>query len=70
MHLEPVASRNLAAVGYDPLAAELQVLFRSGRLYSYAGVPDSVHRALMDAPSKGRFFHWWIRWRYPYRRLA
>ena len=68
MNLVPVVSSNLAAVGYDPAAGEMQIQFRNGRLYAYR-VPLSVYENLMNAGSKGRYFAYYIRWRYRGRRI-
>jgi hypothetical protein len=65
----PVSSRSLAAVGYDPLTSEMHILFKRGGLYAYPDVPPEVHAALMDAGSKGRYFYYFIRFRFRYRRL-
>lgn len=55
--LEPVQSSNLAAIGYDAAGALLIVVFSNGAKWKYEGVPAEVHQALMNAESKGRFFH-------------
>jgi hypothetical protein len=68
VNLVPVVSSNLAAVGYDPAVGEMHIEFRSGRIYSYR-VPYSVYEALMSAGSKGRYFSYYIRWRYRGRRI-
>jgi hypothetical protein len=65
----PVQSSNLRSVYYDAAANDLRIQFRGGRIYGYANVPPEVHRALMGAGSKGRYFHYNIRSRYRYRRL-
>ena len=59
VRMQPVESSNLAAVGYAPGddgAGTLYVKFKNGGLYAYAGVPASVHEALMGAASKGAHF--------------
>jgi hypothetical protein len=67
----PVASSNLAAVGYDPATGELRIRFHRGnRLYAYYGISAALHRGLMTAGSKGRFFAYYIRWRYRGHRLT
>ena len=62
-----VDSTTLAAVGYDEARELLQLEFCSGAVYLYFGVPLTVHQALLDAPSKGRYFNRAIRRRYSYR---
>lgn len=47
-------SSNIAGVGYDPEAAKLRVLFRSGGLYEYSNVPHQEFFALANADSVGK----------------
>ncbi|MCR2763746.1 KTSC domain-containing protein [Microbacterium sp. zg.B48] len=64
-----VDSSALASVGYDPQTAELEIEFVSGDVYRYFAVPARVHRDLLAAASKGRFFRDRIRDRYPAQRV-
>lgn len=68
MQRDPVDSSVLAALGYEETTSTLEVEFRSGRVYHYYAVPPSVYRALLSAPSHGRFFNNSIRGEYPYQR--
>ena len=63
----PVDSTNLESVGYENNT--LYVLFHSGGLYSYDGVPYSLYQSLMSAPSKGKFLSQYIKNSYPYKKL-
>ena len=65
-----VQSTTLATVAYDEAGELLQLEFCSRSIYLYFGVPAAVHRALLDAPSKGRYFNRAIRGRFPYRPIA
>jgi hypothetical protein len=47
------------------LEGTLEVEFKDGSIYSYAGVPTSVYKALMGAGSLGSYFNAEIRNRYP-----
>ncbi len=67
--MTPVESSSLAAVGFDGTVNELYVSFRNGTVHRYFQVPSSVHRALLSAPSIGRFFNETVRDRYPSQRL-
>lgn len=60
----PVESRAIAAVGYSKRLRALEIEFRNGAIYRYLDVPRSVHKALMKAPSKARFYHENIRGKY------
>jgi hypothetical protein len=66
----PVDSTSLASIGYDAASQTLEIEFRTGALYRYFAVPADVHRALMSAASKGRYFSQKIRDRYRFQRLT
>jgi hypothetical protein len=53
---------------YDPADRRLDILFVSGRLYSYHQVPPEVAEAMRRAFSKGEYFNAHIRDRYHYSR--
>jgi len=55
---------------YDPAAHELHIVFRSGRQYRYADVPESVYQAMKATLSKGEFFNTRIRGHYRFVRAA
>src|SRR6266571_2106797 len=61
---ERVQSSALTAVGYSKRLHALEIEFRNGAIYRYLNVPPSVHRALISAPSKARFYDENIRRKY------
>ncbi len=61
---QQVESRGLASVGYSKRLHALEIEFRRGGTYRYLEVPPSVHRALLDAESKARFYNQQIRGKY------
>jgi hypothetical protein len=61
MHMQPVSSSNIRAIGYDADTATLEVAFHDGGLYRYAHVPESIHRGLMSAASHGSYLHTYIK---------
>lgn len=65
MRRRPLESGAIASAGYDSDLAVLELEFTSGDVYRYYAVPPSVHRALFDADSAGRFFREHIRDVYP-----
>lgn len=69
MNRQPVSSSNLQSVGYDPSAQLLEIEFNSGSVYQYTGVPESIYAALMQAASKGSYFHDHIKDRYPTHKI-
>lgn len=52
----PVASSNIAAVGYDKEAHILEIEFHHGAIYQYVDVPEKVYEELMSSPSQGAYF--------------
>lgn len=64
-----MASRSLAAVGYDRISRTLEVEFVNGSVYQYFNVPAAVFAELLSAESAGRLFNSHIRGRYRYARV-
>ncbi|MEH6663594.1 MAG: KTSC domain-containing protein [Brevundimonas sp.] len=54
---------------YDEAARRLRIVFVSGDVYEYDGVPPEVIADFRAAPSRGRFFGPNIRDRYVFRRV-
>jgi hypothetical protein len=52
---------------YDPADQRLDVLFVSGKRYSYLGVPQELAQRMREAFSKGVFFNRHIRGRFDFR---
>ena len=57
MNRQHVVSSNLLSVGYDESSGTLEIEFRTGGIYQYFGVPNSIYIGLISADSKGRYFH-------------
>lgn len=69
----PVAampSTLVRSIRYDAQRSELEIVFQSGRIYVYEGVPETVAAAMRASFSKGEFFNREIRDRYSFRREA
>jgi KTSC domain len=65
-----VDSSMMASVGYDRARRTLEIEFQTGDIYEYLDVPRDVFRALLNASSKGRFFHAEIDGIYAFTQLA
>jgi hypothetical protein len=61
MQREAVESTTMRSVGYDQPNQVLEIEFQSGAVYQYLDVPPAIHKELMDAASKGRYFNHEIR---------
>ncbi len=53
---ERVQSRVIAKVGYSKRRHLLEIEFVNGAIYRYIDVPSSVHRELISAESKARYY--------------
>jgi hypothetical protein len=61
---EAVESTAIASIGYSKRLHALEIEFRNGAIYRYLEVAPSVHRDLMNAKSKARFYDENIRRKY------
>lgn len=53
---------------YDAAGKVLEVEFTTGAIYEYFGVPARVYHDFTAAPSRGRFFAFHFRDKFPYRK--
>ena len=58
------------SVSYSDLARTMEISFHNGTTYRYFGVPASIHRTLLSATSKGRYFAAAIRTRFRFERVS
>lgn len=61
-------SSDVKLISHDG-SSTLVVHFISGGIYEYYNVPKSVYDSFVSAPSKGKYLHAYIRYRYPYKRI-
>ena len=66
---ESVVSRGIASIGYSKRLHILEIEFMNGAVYRYLQVAPSVHRALMTADSKARYYGANIKGNYPSVRV-
>ena len=59
-----VRSSVISAIDYDSELLILFIKFKSGSLYKYYRVPESVFNGLLNARSKGTYFNSKIKERY------
>jgi hypothetical protein len=69
MNRTAVSSSNIRSIGYDGDHSLLEVEFKAGSLYQYAGVPAAEYKRFMNAPSKGSHFDQFIKDQYPTTRI-
>lgn len=65
-----VKSSNIKKVAYDNKLRDLTIVFINGnREYVYHNVPYGVYANLVNAQSKGEYFHSHIRFKYKYEEV-
>jgi hypothetical protein len=64
-----VASKGIASIGYSKRLHILEIQFVNGAVYRYLQVAPSVHRDLMAADSKARYYDANIKGNYPSLRV-
>lgn len=69
MDRQSVDSTDIKSVGYDPASKILEIEFHSGGIYQYLDVPDMVYSDLMNADSKGKYFHRYVKNVYNHRKV-
>jgi len=62
-------SETLEWAEYDGDLKVLKLKFKKGGVYRYEAVPPRVFRGLLEAPSKGRYFHDSIDQKYEFEKL-
>lgn len=70
MSRSPVASSNVASIGYDEPTETLEVEFTNGSVYQYFNVGSAIHEQLMQSPSIGQFLNLYIKNAYPFTRVG
>jgi hypothetical protein len=69
VRFKTVNSSMLRRVRYDPKNRFLDVVFRTGEIYRYQGVPPDEYNRLMNAESHGKYMQMHIIDRYEVVRL-
>lgn len=57
MYRQNVVSSDIKSVGYDSETRVLEIEFNTGNIYNYYDVPPNVYIELLEASSKGSYFH-------------
>lgn len=64
-----VNSSNLNSVDYNSINRTLTIKFNDLRVYEYYDVPQYIFEGLINAPSKGKFHHRYIKNSFAYNRI-
>ena len=70
MQREPVVSSNIRSIGYEDATQTLEIEFMNCWIYQYYNVREIIYSEMMKANSKGKFFYYYIKNRYPYSRVG
>ncbi|GAA0534431.1 lysyl-tRNA synthetase class 2 [Chitinophaga japonensis] len=60
----------VAHMSYDPAAATLRIVYVSGTVYDYKGVPPRVYDAMKKASSKGQYLNRHIKGKYDFVKVS
>lgn len=64
-----VNSSSLLRIRYDEKTNTLEIEFQGGRVYQYFDVPKGTFEALLQADSKGQYFHSQLKGQFRYARV-
>ncbi len=59
-----VNSTSIATIGFNQTRGVLEIQFVNGRVYRYVDVPKPIQQRFLQAPSRGKFYHEFIRGHY------
>jgi hypothetical protein len=65
-----IDSEAFRAVGYDDSTETLEVEFHDGDVYQYFSVPPVVYRDLLQAPSSGQYFAYFVKNTYRFSKVS
>ncbi|AXY77621.1 KTSC domain-containing protein [Paraflavitalea soli] len=60
----------IAHIEYDPVQELLKIAFRSGSIYEYQQVPETVYAAMKQYREKGVYLNKFIKGKYTFKKLA
>jgi hypothetical protein len=69
LNRQQVQSSDIHSVGYDGVTEVLEIEFNSGGIYQYSNVSERVYSELMNAESHGKYFHRYIKDKFPTSRI-
>ena len=67
---QPVASSDIASLGYDAATQTLEIEFHATGVYRYFSVPPEVFETIRTAPSPGKFFLQHIKGKFAWEKAA
>ncbi len=70
MRRHRISSSVLASIGYELSTRTLEAEFKTGKIYWYFGVPESVYLELLHAESHGTYFNKHIRDVYDFKLVS
>jgi len=57
-------SAHILSSGHDPDGRVMQITFHNGDTHEFRGVPPEIYQAFLNSPSKGEFYHRFIKPRF------
>lgn len=69
IEMTAVQSSMMTAIGYDAQQKTLRIRFIQDADYDYSGVPPEIYQGFLSAESKGKYYHRYIKGKYPNKRV-
>jgi len=59
----------ISSFHYDKHHRVLEIVFKSGSVYKYLDVPETIYSAMKNAFSKGTYLNTFVKWHYQYEKI-
>ena len=69
MKMIPLASSNIHSVGYNEGNKVLRVMFSTGTMYDYSGIPIEVFKGMKKTESPGKYFREFVKGKYQFSKV-
>ncbi|MDJ0658892.1 MAG: KTSC domain-containing protein [Crocosphaera sp.] len=68
-HLPCSSFSHIQAIGYDVTVKILKIDYKSGSIYTYFQVPESIFQTMLTTSNIGKYLNSHIKGNYPYQRF-
>jgi hypothetical protein len=60
----------VSSMHYDSSSSTLRIIYVSGEVYDYLGVPGSIYKAMKSSGSKGTYLNKYIKGHYQFKKVS
>ena len=65
----PVVADHIESIGYDLPSKTLEVAYKTGAVFQYAGIPEMEYEKLINSPAMDLFMNTHVRGHYEYKMI-